>query len=166
MKKTIMMLAMLAISFAVQAQTKFHDVEANDAKGAVKSIKSEWMGRESVINFSQDGKMQGISDAKYDANGYLQSFKVEAQGMEASMNIKWENGRVSVQTMNAMGQDMTMTFKYNDKGEVVSQSMSMMGQDMTTTYSDYKYDEHGNWISRKTSMMGQPMEIRTIEYYK
>ena len=29
MKKTIMMLAMLAIPFAIQAQTKFHDVEAN-----------------------------------------------------------------------------------------------------------------------------------------
>ena len=31
MKKAMMMLAMLAVSFAMQAQTKFHDVELNDA---------------------------------------------------------------------------------------------------------------------------------------
>ena len=167
MKKTIMMLAMLAIPFAIQAQTKFHDVEANEAKGAVKSIKSEVMGQERVTSFSQDGKQLDITDAKYDADGYLQSFKMEAQGMEVAMSLKWENGRVTVQTMNAMGQEMPMTFKYNDKGEVASQSMSMMGQDMTITYTDYKYDEQGNWISRKTSVMGQTMETtRTIEYYK
>ena len=65
-----MMVAMLAVSFAMQAQTKFHDVEANDATGPVKSIKSQMMGRDMVINFTQDGKMQreGMSDAKYDAN--------------------------------------------------------------------------------------------------
>ena len=167
MKKTIMMLAMLAIPFAIQAQTKFHDVEANEAKGAVKSIKSEVMGQERIINFTQEGKQQDISDAKYDADGYLQSCKMEAQGMEMSLSYKWENGRVTVQTMNMMGQAMPMTFKYNDRGEVVSQSMSMMGQDMTITYSDYKYDEQGNWISRKTSAMGQTMDTtRTIEYYK
>ena len=33
-----MMVAMLAVSFAMQAQTKFHDVELNEAKGAVKCI--------------------------------------------------------------------------------------------------------------------------------
>lgn len=75
MKKVLMMVAMLAVSFAMQAQTKFHDVEANDATGPVKSIKSQMMGRDIVITFTQDGKMQreGMSDAKYDANGYLQS---------------------------------------------------------------------------------------------
>ena len=40
-----MMLALLAIPFAMQAQ-KFHDVEANDAKGAVKSITTSMMGQE------------------------------------------------------------------------------------------------------------------------
>ena len=29
MKKIMMMIAMLALPFAMQAQTKFHDVEAN-----------------------------------------------------------------------------------------------------------------------------------------
>ena len=167
MKKIIMMLAMLAIAFAVQAQTKFHDVEAYEAKGAVKSIKSEAMGREITVNFTQDGKQQDIIDAKYDADGYLQSSKQEVQGTEVTMSYKWENGRVAVQTMNAMGNEITVTFKYNDKGEVVSQSMPMMSESMAFTYSDYKYDEKGNWISRKASVMGQTMEMtRTIEYYK
>ena len=38
MKKLMMMVAMLAVSFAMQAQTKFHDVEANEATGPVKCI--------------------------------------------------------------------------------------------------------------------------------
>ena len=73
----MMMVAMLAVSFAMQAQTKFHDVELNEAKGAVKCIKSNRMGQDIVINFSEDGKMSqaGMSDAKYDADGYLQSAK-------------------------------------------------------------------------------------------
>lgn len=60
MKKVMMMLALMAIPFAMQAQTKFHDVEVNEATGPVKSIKQAgMMGRgEQVINFSQDGKMQ------------------------------------------------------------------------------------------------------------
>ena len=64
MKKVLMMVAMLAVSFAMQAQTKFHDVEANDATGPVKSIKSQMMGRDIVITFTQDGKMQreGMSE--------------------------------------------------------------------------------------------------------
>ena len=47
-----MMMALLALPFAMQAQTKFHDVEANDATGAVKSIKSQMMGRDIVITFT------------------------------------------------------------------------------------------------------------------
>ena len=44
MKKIMMMIAMLAMTAAMQAQTKFHDVEANEAKGAVKSISMSMMG--------------------------------------------------------------------------------------------------------------------------
>ena len=152
MKKVLMMVAMLAVSFAMQAQTKFHDVEANDATGPVKSIKSQMMGRDIVITFTQDGKMQreGMSDAKYDANGYLQSAKMSFQGQDITISYKWENGRIKSQTMNMMGQDMTTG-----------------GNEMTNPYTDYKYDDRGNWISRKGSMMGQEMEqTRTIEYYK
>ena len=109
MKKLMMMVAMLAVSFAMQAQTKFHDVELNEAKGAVKSIKSNRMGQDIVINFSQDGKMsrQGMSDAKYDADGYLQSAKMEMMGNEIEVTYKWENGRVVGQKMNIMGQEMS-----------------------------------------------------------
>ena len=35
MKKVMMMLALMAIPFAMQAQTKFHDVEVNEATGPV-----------------------------------------------------------------------------------------------------------------------------------
>ena len=48
MKKAIMMVALLAAPFALQAQTKFHDVEANEATGPVKCIKMNRMGQEQV----------------------------------------------------------------------------------------------------------------------
>ena len=119
MKKLFMMIALMAIPFAMQAQTKFHDVEANEATGPVKCIKTNMMGREQVINFTKEGKMQsdGISDAKYDENGYLQSAKRSMmQGQEIEFKYKWENGRVVSQSMNMMGNDMVIKYKYNDKG--------------------------------------------------
>ena len=169
MKKLMMMVAMLAVSFAMQAQTKFHDVELNEAKGAVKCIKSNRMGQDIVINFSEDGKMsqQGMSDAKYDADGYLQSAKMSMRGQETTVTYKWQDGKVISQTMNMMGNDVTTTYTYNDKGAIASQSMNFGGQAMEMKYTDYKYDAKGNWISRKTNMMGQDMEqTRTIEYFE
>ena len=100
-----MMLVLFMVPFAMQAQTKFHDVEANDAKGAVKSISSSRMGNPVSITFTKDGKMQqeGMTDAVYDADGYLQSakMKVNGQGMEMELTFKyaWENGRVKSQTI-------------------------------------------------------------------
>lgn len=169
MKKLFMMIAMLALPFAMQAQTTFHDVEANDATGKVKKIESSQMGRQQVITFSPEGKMQqeGLSDAKYDANGYLQSAKMNARGMDIVVTYKWENGKIKSQSMDMGGQGFSMTFAYNDKGAVVSQTMDMGGQEMKMEYTDIKYDAKGNWISRKTSMMGQEMEqTRIIEYYE
>ena len=163
-----MMLALMAIPFAMQAQTKFHDVEANDLKGAVKKMTTSMMGREQVYEFSEDGKMKtaNMSNAVYDENGYIQSAEMEAQGMKIAVKYQWENGRVKSQSSSIMGQDMTTTNVYNDKGEVIKQVINMGGQEMTAEYSDYKYDDKGNWISRKTNIMGQSMETpRTIEYY-
>lgn len=169
MKKLMMMMTMLAVSFAVQAQSKFHDVEANEATGPVKSISTNMMGRDIVVNFTQDGKMQSgdISDAVYDAEGYLQSAKRTMRDQSVEVKYKWENGRVVSQTMNMMGRDMVMKYTYNDKGAIAAQIMDMGGQEMSMPYTDYKYDDHGNWISRKTSMMGNEMEqTRKIEYYE
>ena len=164
-----MMMALLALPFAMQAQTKFHDVEANDATGAVKCIKSSMMGRDFTINFSEDGKMsrEGMTDAKYDADGYLISVKMSFQGQEVPIKYTWENGKIKTQSMNMMGQDMVTTRTYNEKGAPASEKINMGGQEMENPYTDYKYDDHGNWISRKASMMGREMEqTRTIEYYK
>lgn len=169
MKKVMMMLAMLAVSFGMQAQTKFHDVELNEATGPVKSIFTSIMGRDQNTTFGQDGKMQreGVSDAVYDADGFMQSSKMSMMGQESTVKYKWENGKVVSQTMNMMGRDMTIKFTYNEKGAVASQSIDIDGQEMSTPFTDYKYDDHGNWISRKTSMMGQEIEqTRTIEYYE
>ena len=170
MKKVMMMIAMLAVSFAMQAQTKFHDVEANEATGPVKKMVVNVMGREQTITFTKEGKMEreGMSDAVYDENGYLQSAKMAGmQGQEMTVKYKWENGRIVSQTMNIMGRDMVIKRTYNEKGAPAAESFDMGGQDMSTPYSDYKYDDHGNWISRKTSMMGNEMEqTRTIEYYE
>lgn len=170
MKKVFMMMTMLAVSFAMQAQTKFHDVEANEATGPVKSITMNMMGREQVVTFTKEGKMQseGMTDIVYDANGYIQSAKRSMmQGQSVEVKYKWENGRIASQSMNMMGNDMVMKYTYNDKGAIASQSMDMGGQQMETPYTDYKYDDHGNWISRKSSMMGREMEqTRKIEYYE
>ena len=170
MKKLMMMVAMLAVSFAMQAQTKFHDVELNEAnKGAVKCIKTNQMGRDIVINFSEDGKMsqEGMSDAKYDADGYLQSIKTEMMGNTSEVTYKWENGRVVGQKMNMMGNDIEVKRTYNDDGTVKANIMDMGGNTMEMPWKDYKFDDHGNWISRSGEMMGRTMEqTRTIEYYK
>ena len=169
MKKVFMLMALLALPFAMQAQTKFHDIELNDATGPVKSIKTGAMGRDIIITFTEDGKMQreGLSDAKYDGDGYLQSAKMSFQGQEFTVTYKWENGRVKSTSMNIMGQDMVQTRTYNEKGAPATETMNMGGQEMVNPYTDYKYDDHGNWISRSASMMGQTMtQTRKIEYYE
>ena len=169
MKKVLMMLALMAIPFAMHAQTKFHDVEANEAQGAVKKISQNMMGHDQVTTFTQDGKMQrdGVKDAVYDANGFLQSMKMSFQGQDVTIKYTWKDGKLAPQSMDMMGNAMTFSFTYNDKGAVASQSMDMGGQKMEMEYTDYKYDAKGNWISRKTNMMGQEMEqTRTIEYFE
>jgi len=169
MKKLTMMIAALAMAMSVQAQTKFHDVEANEAKGAVKSISMTMMGMPRNTNFTQDGKMQqdGLTDAKYDENGYIQSAKMSMQGQEAEVKFAWENGRLVKQTINAMGQEIVQALVYDENGQVKAQKMNMMGQDIEVPITDYKFDDKGNWISRKMSMMGQEMEVtRTITYYE
>ena len=154
---------------AMQAQTKFHDVEANEAKGAVKSISMNMMGMPRNTTFTEDGKMQqeGLTDAKYDENGYIQSATMSMQGQSATVKFTWENGKMVKQTINAMGQEIVQTFVYDENGLIKTQKMNMMGQDVEVPLTDYKFDEKGNWISRKMSMMGQEMEItRTITYYE
>ena len=169
MKKLTMMIAALAMTMAMQAQTKFHDVEANEAKGAVKSISMNMMGMPRNTTFTEDGKMQqeGLTDAKYDENGYIQSATMSMQGQSATVKFTWENGKMVKQTINAMGQEIVQTFVYDENGLIKTQKMNMMGQDVEVPLTDYKFDEKGNWISRKMSMMGQEMEItRTITYYE
>ena len=169
MKKIMMIVAALAMTVAMQAQTKFHDVEANEAKGPVKTMTLSMMGNERTINFSQDGKMQSsdMSDAVYDAEGYLQSAKMNVQGQSVDMKFEWENGHLKSQTINMMGQDIKTTLNYDENGVIKSQSIDMGGQVMESPYSDYKFDDHGNWISRKASMMGQEMTAtRSFTYYE
>ena len=163
MKKVLMMLALMAIPFAMQGQTKFHDVEANEANT---------MGRDQVTTFTQDGKMQreGLTNAVYDANGYLQSATMTMmQGEAIDLKYTWKDGKIVSQSMNIMGRDMVTKRTYNDKGAVAEESMDMGGggREVKIPYTDYKYDAKGNWISRKTNMMGQDIEqTRTIEYYE
>lgn len=169
MKKVMMMIALLAVPFALMAQTKFHDVELNDATGPVKSIVSDVMGRSQTVTFTQDGKMtrEGMSNAKYDDNGYLKSATMSMMGQEATVVYTWENGKVTSQTIDAMGQKMVFKRTYNEKGAPEAEIMNMGGREMKNPYTDYKYDDHGNWISRSASMMGQTMtQNRTIEYYE
>ena len=168
MKKLLIVTLLLALPFAMQAQTKYHDVELNEASGAVKTIRTQLMGQDIVITFTEDGKMQreGMTDAKYDANGYMLSAKMSMRGMEVQVSYQWENGKLKSQSMNMMGQTITISRTYNEKGAPATESINMGGQEMSSPYTDYKYDDHGNWISRKGSMMGQEMvQTRSIEYF-
>ena len=169
MKKIIMMLVLFVAPFALQAQTKFHDVEFNEATGPVKSISTSFMGQNIVTTFTQDGKMQreGMTDVVYDADGYIQSAKMGMRGQTMPVSFKWENGKVKSQAMSMMGNDIEIKITYDEKGMRSAQSMDFNGQAMEIPYTDYKFDDRGNWISRKTSMMGQEMvENRTIEYFE
>lgn len=169
MKKVICMLALLAGTMTMFAQTKFHDLEFNEVTGPVKCIKSSVMGQSQTTTFTQDGKMQreGMTDVVYDADGYIQSAAMDMRGQKMPMKFKWENGKLVSQIMSMMGNEMEIKITYNDKGARAGQSMDFNGQTMNIPYTDYKYDDHGNWISRKTSMMGQEMEEnRTIEYFE
>ena len=169
MKKLMMMVAMMAVTLAMQAQAKFHDVELNEAKGAVKCIKSNQMGQDIVINFTPEGKMsqQGMSDAKYDAEGYLQSAKMEMMGNQIDISYVWENGRVIGQKMVTGMGAIEAKRTFNDDGTTKANVMDMGGNQMEMPFTNYKFDEKGNWISRTTEMMGQTMEqTRTIEYYE
>lgn len=165
----MMMIAMLALPFAMQAQTKFHDVEANGAKGPVKSISTSMMGMTRTIEFTEDGQMKSseISNVVYDENGYPQSATMSMQGQSTDVKYTWEDGRVKSQTINMMGQDIKTTSNYDENGVVTSETIDMGGQKMESPYTDYEFDDHGNWISRKASMMGQEMvTTRTITYYQ
>ena len=169
MKKFTMIIAALAMTMAMQAQTKFHDVEANEAQGKVKSIAMTMMGQPRNTEFSEDGKMkqEGLSDAKYDENGYIQEATMNVMGQTATVKFAWENGKLFSQTIDAAGQQIKQTMVYDENGQVKAQKMNMMGQDIEVPFSDYKFDDKGNWISRKTNMMGQEIEMtRTITYYE
>ena len=169
MKKLTMIFAALALTVAMQAQTKFHDVEANEAQGKVKSIEMNMMGMPRNTEFTEDGKMkqEGLTDAKYDENGYIQEATMSIMGQTASIKFAWEDGKLVSQTIDAGGQQIKTTLVYDEKGLVKAQKMNMMGQDIETPFTDYKFDDKGNWISRKTNLMGQDMEMtRTITYYE
>lgn len=168
MKKIMMMIAMLALPFAMQAQSKFHDVEANEAKGPVKTMTMDMMGMSRTTNFTEDGKMQSgeMTDAVYDENGYIQSAKISIQGQSSTIKFTWENGLLKSQSVNMMGNDIKTTHNYDANGLITSDTIDMGGQVIESPYSDYKFDDHGNWISRKTTMMGQEMTTtRSFTYY-
>ena len=169
MKKIMMMIALLAIPFAMQAQTKFHDLEVNDAKGPVKSITTTMMGMTRTIEFTEEGKMVAsseISNLVYDEDGYLKSATMSMMGQSTDVKYKWENGRLKSLTFSMMGQEGSASPNYDENGVVESETIDMGGQKIDSPYTDYKFDDRGNWISRKSSMMGQEMvTTRTITYY-
>ena len=153
MKKVMMMIALLAIPFAMQAQTKFHDLEVNDAKGPVKSITTTMMGMSRTIEFTEEGKMVAsseISNLVYDEDGYLKSATMSMMGQSTDVKYKWENGRLKSLTFSMMGQEGSASPNYDEKGVVVSETIDMGGQKIDSPYTDYKFDDRGNWISRKS----------------
>ena len=129
MKKVMMMIALLAIPFALQAQTKFHDLEVNDAKGPVKSITTTMMGMSRTIE---------SSDLKYKwENGRLKSLTFTMMGQENTASPNYdEKGLVVSETIDMGGQKMESPYtdyKFDDRGNWISRKTSMMGQEMVTT---------------------------------
>lgn len=169
MKKTMLMFLLLLVPFFLQAQTKYHDVEYNEAKGRVKSITTSTMGQSVLITFSEDGKMStaGMTNPVYDENGYMTSCEQDMNGIKVTTTIIWENGKMKSQTIKIMDQAVTTIPIYDDKGNIIGQTINAAGQEEHVVFTDCKYDEHGNWISRKATFMGQPLEAkRTIVYYE
>ena len=180
MKKYFVMLSLLAMVFAAQAQTKFHDVECNDAKGPVKSItvkQKNIMGEVSVVmKFTQDGKLSDcegtvISDAVYDQNGYLLSCVTATNGDKVNVSYEWEEGRVKTQISKVGSFEMKVTNNYDVDGNIISQVTEMAGNKTESKNSDFQFDGNGNWISRKTTLtvMGQERSFtvtRSFEYYQ
>ena len=161
----------------------YHDIEANDATGPVKSITTlpeNWKGgiaASSVTLFSLDGKMHDEEniDTKYDANGYLQSFKRTVEQGQAIISYKWENGKLVSWTYSDENQltDLKCTYTYNESGTLASQSIIYVFGDQKkeeiTSFTHYKYDERGNWISRWVSPRIKNdgyLEYRIIDYYE
>ena len=152
----------------MQAQTKFHVSETQEAYGNVKSITENVMGQTMKYTFDESGKLISgpLSDIVYDADGFAKSANMEMMGQKVAVEFNWENGKVVSMSFNAMGQKVSVTQTLNDKGASEKRIMDMGGQKMETPFTDYKYDDKGNWISRKSSMMGQTLEqTRTIEYF-
>lgn len=163
-------MVLLAVAFAAQAQTKFHDLEANNVKGSVKCIKKMVYGEEMTINFDKDGKMhyKEMSDVKYDANGFIQSCTVDSPFGKSSVTFKWENGRVKTKTTTIDDVELSIAYTYDANGLPTSETFAIMGDKHSdTTCSDYKFDSHGNWISRKCwDGEKEEVETRTLEYYE
>lgn len=177
MKKIFFVLASVAITLASQAQTKFHDVEANDAKGPVKTVtvKSDEKGQQ-VFSFSAEGKIESnatctINNAVYDSNGYVLSYILTAAGQKTEVSYVWENGRVKNQTCKVGGFTLVNTCVYDKNGRMTSQIVNMGNIKTEATNYDFKFDDHGNWISRKTKVKVMGHEkvtttTRSFEYYQ
>ena len=109
MKKVICMLALLAGTMTMFAQTKFHDREYSEVTGPVKSIKTSVMGMDQTTIMSMMGNDIEIK-ITYD-----------------------EKGMRSAQSMDFNGQAMEIPYtdyKFDDRGNWISRKTSMMGQEM------------------------------------
>ena len=135
----MMMIAALAMTAAMQAQSKFHDVEANEAKGPVKTMTMDMMGNTRTTNFTQDGKMESaeMTDAVYDANGYLQSAKMNIQGQSVPLKFLWENGVLKGQVIEMMGQEIKTTYNYDGFGRL-TEVIDNNGAVISTNSYNYK----------------------------
>ena len=159
-----------ATTSSATAQKRYHDVEFHDAKGKVKSIKTELSSGQSLssmVEFTIDGKEKGATDVEYDNNGYRLSSKDISQTDGSTVTVKytWKNDRV-IKVFYSYYKNLsnTLNFTYNAKGEQIEVSDS--GGFLKVQYSDYKYDARGNWISRKSSILAKSAtETRTIVYY-
>ena len=124
------MIAMVAVAFTAQAQTKFHDVEVNEAQGAVKKITTNVMGQAQVVSFDQNGKIVS------------QSMEMMDNQIVTKLTYN-DKGAVAAQSMDFGGQAMEMPYtdyKYDAKGNWISRKMSMMGQEMEQTRTIEYYE--------------------------
>lgn len=167
----VMMLVMQAIPFTLKAQAVFHDVEANEALGQVKSIKTSWQGNNNFITFSQEGRMSSdeLDDADYDADGYIKTAVLKVGGVTVVQTYEWEHGMIKAVTsaMPSLGNMTTTTTReYDNRKVVVAESTEASGIVVRMEYSGYLFDSRGNWIRRKVTTNGETFVMtRDIAYY-
>lgn len=171
--KLFLLAAMLLATSTAWAQ-RYHDAENEQIKGQPKSVTATVEGRTLTTTFTQDGRLQqdGLSDAQYDADGWMTSCKVSEQGVSGTATMSYNAKRqLEKQVVSLSMGTLTTAYAYNDDGTLkqadITISAGPITQSTSVAYTYLTFDDHGSWTSRtaKSDQGPSTTETRTIEYW-